>query len=161
MLHNIEAKIYELEALQRRIAAWCIHERKIVFTNGCFDLLHLGHIKYLAEAKSLGDKLIIGLNSDSSVKTLKGDSRPINDVRSRAAMLASFSFVDAVVVFEEETPLKLITAILPDILVKGGDYKLNQIVGHDVVLKKGGEVKTLSFLEGYSSTSLVSKIKGS
>jgi len=142
MLHNIEAKIYELEALQRRIAAWCIHERKIVFTNGCFDLLHLGHIKYLAEAKSLGDKLIIGLNSDSSVKTLKGDNRPINDVRSRAAMLASFSFVDAVVVFEEETPLKL-------------------IVGHDVVLKKGGEVKTLSFLEGYSSTSLVSKIKGS
>ncbi len=161
MLHDVKAKIYQLDALQRRMAAWRIRDQKIVFTNGCFDLLHLGHLSYLAEARSLGDKLILGLNSDKSVKILKGDARPINDVESRAMMLASFSFVDAVVVFEEETPLKLITAILPDILVKGGDYEVNQIVGHDVVLNNGGEVKTLSFLEGYSSTSLVSRIKGS
>ncbi len=161
MLHDVKAKIYQLDALKRRMAAWRIRDQKIVFTNGCFDLLHLGHLSYLAEARSLGDKLILGLNSDKSVKILKGDARPINDVESRAMMLASFSFVDAVVVFEEETPLKLITAILPDILVKGGDYEVNQIVGHDVVLNNGGEVKTLSFLEGYSSTSLVSRIKGS
>lgn len=161
MLHDVKAKIYQLDALQRRMAAWRIRDQKIVFTNGCFDLVHLGHLSYLAEARSLGDKLILGLNSDKSVKILKGDARPINDVESRAMMLASFSFVDAVVVFEEETPLKLITAILPDILVKGGDYEVNQIVGHDVVLNNGGEVKTLSFLEGYSSTSLVSRIKGS
>jgi len=159
MLDSIKGKIYTLDGLQRRVAAWRIRGNKIVFTNGCFDLLHLGHISYLADAKSLGDKLIIGLNSDASVKRLKGETRPINDVESRAMMLASFTFVDAVCVFDEDTPLHLISTVSPDVLVKGGDYELNQIVGHDVVLKAGGIVKTISFLEGYSSSNIVSRIK--
>jgi len=160
MLDSINAKIYELDVLKRRLAAWRVRSEKIVFTNGCFDLLHLGHISYLSETKALGDKLIIGLNSDASVQRLKGESRPINSIQSRAMMLASFSFVDAVVVFEEDTPLNLITALSPDILVKGGDYKLNQIVGHDVVIKQGGEVTTIPFLDGYSSSKKVARIKG-
>jgi len=160
MLDSIKGKIFELEELQSRIAGWRIRDEKIVFTNGCFDLLHLGHISYLSEAKALGDKLIIGLNADASVKKLKGPSRPINDSESRAMMLASFSFVDAVIFFEEETPLDLITALAPDVLAKGGDYKLNQIVGHDVVLKQGGKVEIIPFLEGYSSTKIVTRIKG-
>jgi len=130
MLDSIKGKIYALDELQRRVSAWRIRSQKIVFTNGCFDLLHLGHISYLAETKALGDKLIIGLNSDDSVKRLKGKTRPINNVESRAMMLASFAFVDAVCVFEEDTPLNLISTIAPDILVKGGDYEMNQIVGH-------------------------------
>jgi len=151
MLDATKAKIHSLDSLKRLVAAWRVSDHQIVFTNGCFDLLHLGHISYLAEAKSL--------NSDASVKRLKGESRPINDVESRAMMLASFSFVDAVVIFEEDTPLLLIKGLLPDILVKGGDYELNQIVGHDVVIKQGGIVKTIPFLEGYSSSNIVSKIK--
>lgn len=159
MLSRIQEKIYEIVALQRQIAAWKIRDEKIVFTNGCFDILHLGHISYLSEAKTLGSKLIIGLNSDSSVKRLKGDHRPINDIDSRGAMLASFSFVDAVVVFEEDTPIDLITGILPHILVKGGDYELNQIVGHNVVQEHGGVVTTIPFLDGYSSSTIISRIK--
>ncbi len=160
MLDATKAKVQSLDSLQRLVAAWRVHDHKIVFTNGCFDLLHLGHISYLAEAKALGDKLILGLNSDDSVKRLKGNTRPINDVNSRAMMLASFSFVDAVVIFEEDTPILLIEGVLPDILVKGGDYDLNQIVGHDVVIEQGGIVKTLPFLEGYSSSNIVSRIQG-
>jgi len=160
MLDSIKGKIYSLDELQRRVSAWRISSNKIVFTNGCFDLLHLGHISYLADAKALGDKLIIGLNSDGSVKRLKGETRPINDVKSRAMMLASFAFVDAVCIFEEDTPLNLINTLTPDVLVKGGDYELNQIVGHDVVLQGGGIVKTIPFLEGYSSSNIVSRIKG-
>jgi rfaE bifunctional protein nucleotidyltransferase chain/domain len=161
MLDNIKEKIYTLDDLQRRVSAWRVRSHKIVFTNGCFDLLHLGHISYLADAKSLGNKLIIGLNSDESVKRLKGVSRPINDIESRAMMLASFAFVDAVCVFEEDTPLHLISTLSPDVLVKGGDYEMNQIVGHDVVLEAGGIVKTIPFLEGYSSSNIVARIKGS
>lgn len=160
MLDSIKAKIVELDVLQEYVATWRSRSEKIVFTNGCFDILHLGHISYLAEAQSLGDKLVIGLNSDASVKKLKGDRRPINDVESRAMMLASFSFVNAVIIFEEETPIRLISAVLPDILVKGGDYEMNQIVGHDVVLSQGGIVKTIPFLEGYSSTKIISRIRG-
>jgi len=160
MLDSIKGKIYSLDELQRRVSAWRISSNKIVFTNGCFDLLHLGHISYLADAKALGDKLIIGLNSDGSVKKLKGETRPLNDVKSRAMMLASFAFVDAVCIFEEDTPLNLINTLTLDVLVKGGDYELNQIVGHDVVLQGGGIVKTIPFLEGYSSSNIVSRIKG-
>ncbi len=141
----------------------CNHYRKngkkIVFTNGCFDLLHLGHIQYLKEAKSLGDILIIGLNNDTSVKKIKGPNRPIKDENSRKSILECFSFVDHVILFEENTPFELIKKIKPDVLVKGGDYQLDQIVGAKLVEDNGGKVMALSFEEGYSSTALINKIK--
>ena len=124
--------------------------KKIVFTNGCFDLLHVGHIRYLAQAKKLGDFLIIGLNSDSSVKELKGKDRPINSFDDRATLLSAIESVDLVIMFEEQTPENLIKDIVPDILVKGGDYNIEDIVGYQTVMQNGGQVKTLSFYDGYS-----------
>jgi rfaE bifunctional protein nucleotidyltransferase chain/domain len=131
---------------------------KVVFTNGCFDILHLGHIEYLAKAANLGDVLVIGMNSDHSVHRIKGDSRPINDEHSRSMVLASLEFVTAVVLFDEETPYELIKIIQPDILVKGRDYKIKEIVGHDIVLAKGGKVKTIELTLGYSTTGIEQKI---
>lgn len=133
--------------------------KKIVFTNGCFDLLHVGHIRYLAQAKKLGDFLIIGLNSDSSVKELKGEDRPINSFEDRANLLSAIESVDLVIMFEEQTPENLIKDIVPDILVKGGDYNIEDIVGYQTVMQNGGQVKTLSFYDGYSSTNYINKIK--
>jgi|TARA_A100000164_G_scaffold245839_1_gene218621 rfaE bifunctional protein nucleotidyltransferase chain/domain len=133
--------------------------KKIVFTNGCFDLLHVGHIRYLAQAKKLGDFLIIGLNSDSSVKELKGEDRPINSFEDRANLLSAIESVDLVIMFEEQTPKNLIKDIVPDILVKGGDYNIEDIVGYQTVMQNGGQVKTLSFYDGYSSTNYINKIK--
>ena len=133
--------------------------KKIVFTNGCFDLLHVGHIRYLAQAKKLGDFLIIGLNSDSSVKELKGEDRPINSFEDRATLLSAIESVDSVIMFEEQTPENLIKNIVPDILVKGGDYNIEDIVGYQTVIQNGGQVKTLSFYDGYSSTNYINKIK--
>lgn len=133
--------------------------KKIVFTNGCFDLLHVGHIRYLAQAKKLGDFLIIGLNSDSSVKELKGVDRPINSFEDRATLLSAIESVDLVIMFEEQTPENLIKDIVPDILVKGGDYNIEDIVGYQTVMQNGGQVKTLSFYDGYSSTNYINKIK--
>ena len=133
--------------------------KKIVFTNGCFDLLHVGHIRYLAQAKKLGDFLIIGLNSDSSVKELKGEDRPINSFEDRATLLSSIESVDLVIMFEEQTPENLIKDIVPDILVKGGDYNIEDIVGYKTIIQNGGQVKTLSFYDGYSSTNYINKIK--
>ena len=135
--------------------------KKIVFTNGCFDLLHVGHIRYLAQAKKLGDFLIIGLNSDSSVKELKGEDRPINSFEDRATLLSAIESVDSVIMFEEQTPENLIKDIVPDILVKGGDYNIEDIVGYQTVMQNGGQVKTLSFYDGYSSTNYINKIKKS
>ena len=132
--------------------------KKIVFTNGCFDLLHVGHIRYLAQAKKLGDFLIIGLNSDSSVKELKGEDRPINSFEDRATLLSAIESVDSVIMFEEQTPENLIKDIVPDILVKGGDYNIEDIVGYQTVIQNGGQVKTLSFYDGYSSTNYINKI---
>lgn len=132
--------------------------RTIVFTNGCFDILHVGHVRYLRQAASLGDLLVVGVNSDSSVRKLKGRSRPINPVEDRVQMLASFDFVDYVIVFDEDTPYEVIKAIQPDILVKGGDYSLDQIVGRDIVEARGGEVRLIPFIEGKSSTSIIEKI---
>ncbi len=132
--------------------------KKIVFTNGCFDLLHVGHIRYLAQAKRLGDFLIIGLNSDSSVKELKGEDRPINSFEDRATLLSAIESVDLVIMFEEQTPENLIKDIVPDILVKGGDYNIEDIVGYHTVIQNGGKVKTLSFYDGYSSTNYINKI---
>ena len=132
--------------------------KKIVFTNGCFDLLHVGHIRYLSHAKKLGDFLIIGLNSDRSVKKLKGKDRPINSFEDRAILLSALNSVDLVIKFEEQTPENLIKDIVPDILVKGGDYNIEDIVGYQIVIKNGGQVKTLSFYDGYSSTNYIDKI---
>ena len=138
---------------------WRFKDYKIVFTNGCFDILHKGHIEYLAKAASLGTKLVIGLNTDASVKRLKGDSRPVNDENARALLLASLVFVDKVILFDTDTPRDLIDFVQPDILVKGGDYKPEEIVGYDIVKAKGGEIVTLDFVEGYSTTSLIEKMK--
>jgi len=135
------------------------HGEKIVFTNGCFDILHKGHIDYLQKAKKLGDILVVGLNSDASVKRLKGEERPINCLADRADMLLALSVVDYVIPFEEDTPLELIKAIMPDVLVKGGDYTLDNIVGAKEVISNGGEVKVLSFVPGHSTTQIIKKIQ--
>lgn len=156
---KIQSKIQSWETIQSSVLQWKSTGEKIVFTNGCFDILHFGHIHYLAEASDLGDRLVIGLNSAASVKRLKGKHRPINDEATRQHLLAALEFVDAVVVFEEDTPLELIKVILPDVIVKGGDWKPEQIVGSDIVLKNGGEVKSLTFKEGYSTTSIEEKIR--
>jgi len=135
-----------------------VERKKIVFTNGCFDLLHVGHIRYLSQAKKLGDFLIIGLNSDRSVKKLKGKDRPINSFEDRATLLSALNSVDLVIKFKEQTPENLIKDIVPDVLVKGGDYKIEDIVGYQTVIENGGQVKTLSFYDGYSSTNYINKI---
>lgn len=158
---KIQSKIQSWETIQSSVEEWKSAGEKIVFTNGCFDILHFGHIHYLAEASDLGDRLVIGLNSADSVKRLKGEHRPINDEATRQHLLAALEFVDAVVVFEEDTPLELIKIILPDVIVKGGDWKPEQIVGSDIVLANGGEVKSLAFKEGYSTTSIEEKIRKS
>lgn len=133
-------------------------DKKIVFTNGCFDILHRGHVNYLSEAKKLGDLLIVGLNSDSSVKRLKGSSRPINGQEDRKYVLSHLRSVDFVEIFDEDTPLNLILKIMPKILVKGGDWKVDQIVGAKEVIKNGGDVFSLNFVNGYSTTSMINKI---
>lgn len=158
-LKNIRGKILNQEQLKARLNVWRLLEKKIVFTNGCFDLVHPGHIDYLANAADLGDKLIIGLNSDQSTRDIKGPNRPITDENSRSLVLASFSFVDAVVLFDEETPLELIKLVNPDILVKGADYTIDQIVGSDFVIQNGGAVKTLEYLSGYSTSLIEQKIR--
>ena len=135
------------------------YNKKIVFTNGCFDILHVGHIRYLSEAKSLGDILVVGINSDESVKNLKGPSRPINSLSDRSLLLSELVCVDYVVSFKEQTPLKLIKMIMPDILVKGGDYTLDNVVGSKEVIDTGGKVELLKFHDGYSSTNYIDKIK--
>ena len=158
-LTKIETKILTLSAIQEVRSKWADQEEKVVFTNGCFDILHYGHLHYLAQARDLGDRLIVGLNSDASVSRLKGVHRPIQDLHTRQMMLASLAFVDAVVLFEEDTPLNLIKAILPDVLVKGGDYSPETIVGAKEVVAAGGEVKVLSFIPGYSTSSIEEKIR--
>ncbi len=134
-------------------------ERTVVFTNGRFDLLHPGHVEYLAQARALGDVLVVGLNSDASVRRLKGAGRPLVAEADRAAVLAGLRSVDAVTLFDEDTPLELISALLPDVLVKGGDYDLDGIVGRDAVEKAGGDVRVLPFVEGYSTTDILTRLK--
>ena len=152
-------KIKDLEHAKEQVQQWKTQGKKIAFTNGCFDLLHLGHVDYLEKARALGDKLILGLNSDSSVSRFKGQNRPIQNQNSRARVLAALQFVDLVVFFNEDTPLNLITEIQPDILVKGSDYLAENIVGADVVKRNGGVVKTIDFIPGYSTSKIVEKIK--
>ncbi|MFA7543419.1 MAG: D-glycero-beta-D-manno-heptose 1-phosphate adenylyltransferase [Candidatus Cloacimonadaceae bacterium] len=154
----MENKILSLPELQQVVANARKAGKKIVFTNGCFDILHAGHVRYLAEARALGDYLVLGLNSDSSVKRLKGEGRPLNSQEDRALVLAALKSVSYICIFHEDTPLKLITAILPDVLVKGGDWAPEQIVGAREVLANGGEVKSLGFTEGKSSTNILRKM---
>jgi len=151
-------KIYTRASLIEQVAAWKQQEQRLVFTNGCFDILHLGHVDYLEKARALGDKLIVGVNTDASVSRLKGPSRPLQDELSRARIMASLLFTNAIVLFDEETPYELIKSIIPDILVKGDDYTVENIVGHDIVLQNGGEVKTIALVKGYSTSNVVAKI---
>lgn len=152
-------KIKSREEAQTQVKAWQAKGETVVFTNGCFDLLHLGHVDYLEKARELGDRLIIGLNTDNSVSRFKGPERPLQDQDSRARILASLQFVDLVVFFNEDTPFDLISALIPNVLVKGSDYLAESIVGADVVKKAGGVVKTIDFVPGYSTTRIVEKIK--
>ena len=153
------AKIVKPEQLKPLLEKWKSKGEKIVFSNGCFDIVHLGHVDYLEQARQLGDRLVLGLNTDESVKRLKGEQRPVMDEKARARVMASFEFVDAVIFFGEDTPFDLISFIKPDILVKGDDYTVDKIVGADVVIGNGGEVKTVPLVEGYSTTEIISKIK--
>lgn len=155
-----ESKILNKEAAKQQVEQWQSEGKKIVFTNGCFDIVHLGHIDYLEKARNLGDKLVLGLNTDASVKRLKGESRPVVNEYARARMMSAFEFVDTVILFDEPTPKELIETLCPNILVKGDDYTLENIVGADFVISKGGEVKTVSLVNGYSTTAIIKKIKG-
>jgi len=148
-----------LHVVQKKIEEWRSQGKRIVFTNGCFDLLHPGHIDYLEKARALGDVLIIGLNDDASIRRLKGSSRPINPLSDRARMLAALKSVDMVVAFPEDTPLKLIKSLMPDVLVKGGDYKPDDIIGAQDVRINGGEVVVMPFVDGHSTSSLIEHIK--
>jgi rfaE bifunctional protein nucleotidyltransferase chain/domain len=158
-LERIQSKIIDREELKNKLAYWRFKDQKIVFTNGCFDLLHLGHIDYLSKAKDLGDVLMVGVNTDDSVRRLKGDSRPITDENSRATIIASLQFVNAVVLFDEDTPHELIKQVQPDVLVKGSDYKPEDIVGYDIVKAKDGEIVTIDYLEGYATSTIEEKIR--
>jgi rfaE bifunctional protein nucleotidyltransferase chain/domain len=150
-----QLKILNQEQIASKVASWT----KTVFTNGCFDILHLGHIDYLEKAAEMGDKLIVAINTDTSVKKLKGASRPINNEIARARLLAALAFVDAVTFFSEDTPIKLITRLLPDVLIKGSDYEIGNIVGADIVLQNGGSVETIALVEGYSTSQIIKQIK--
>jgi D-glycero-beta-D-manno-heptose 1-phosphate adenylyltransferase len=155
----ITDKIVNREVLKHRVNGAKALGKKIVFTNGVFDILHHGHLDYLAQAASLGNLLVVGVNSDASVKRLKGEERPLNHEQDRAFQLASLMFVDAVCIFEQDTPIELIELVQPHVLAKGGDYTLNTIVGADFVLQHGGKVEVIPFVNGYSTTSLIDRIK--
>jgi rfaE bifunctional protein nucleotidyltransferase chain/domain len=137
---------------------WRLFKKKIVFTNGCFDILHRGHLEYLSQARDRGDLLIIGVNSDASVKRIKGEGRPVQDETSRALTLASLRFVEAIILFDEDTPYELIKIVKPDVLVKGGDYNENTIVGADIVRANGGDVVVIPLVQGYSTTEILKKV---
>jgi len=151
-------KIIDWQGVVGKLKEWRSKKEKIVFTNGCFDILHLGHIDYLEKAKSLGTRLIIGLNSDRSVTKLKGTGRPIYEQEARARILAALEFVDVVIMFDQETPYDLINHVKPDVLVKGNDYLAGNIVGVDIVKSNGGEVVTINLVEGYSTSAVIEKI---
>lgn len=148
------------DQLKTRLDEWRAQSKKIVFTNGCFDILHVGHVEYLAKARDLGDVMVLGLNTDSSVKRLgKAPDRPINTEHSRAAVLGGLESIDAIVLFDEDTPYELIKFVQPDVLVKGDDYKPEQIVGYDIVTARGGKVITIPFVQRFSTTGLIEKMK--
>lgn len=154
---QIIAKTITLDQALKMLTPGVRRENKIVFTNGCFDLLHRGHIYYLSRARERGDLLVVGLNSDSSVTKLKGPGRPVNKQEARAEVLGALAFVDYIIVFEEETPLDLIIALEPDLLVKGGDYNVEDIVGYREIISRGGSVETIPMMDGYSSSSIIQR----
>ncbi len=156
-----ETKILQLDEAITKVADWQRADQKVVFTNGCFDIVHLGHIDYLEKARALGDRLVLGLNTDASVGRLKGPSRPVVNEYARARLMAALAFVDTVILFDEPTPKALIEALKPDILVKGDDYSIENIVGADFVMRNGGSVETVPLVKGYSTTGLIEKIKSS
>lgn len=157
---DINSKIFpDFQAFEPTLKTWEKNGEVIVFTNGCFDIIHHGHVDSLEKSAAMGTKLIVGLNSDKSVEILKGKNRPILDVNGRAKILAAFVFVDAVIIFHEETPAKLIAKILPHVLVKGKQYQVHEIAGHDTVLKNGGKVETLDLVPGISTSDIIEKIK--
>ncbi|MFH2094570.1 MAG: D-glycero-beta-D-manno-heptose 1-phosphate adenylyltransferase [Bacteroidota bacterium] len=158
-LERTHSKILSGAELDRMIAFWRFKNKSIVFTNGCFDLIHPGHIEYLSAAKDLGDILVVGINTDQSVRRLKGPSRPLMDEKSRVLAIASFSFISAAVLFDEDTPAVLISRIMPDVLVKGADYKTEEIAGADIVINNGGRVETIALTEGYSTSAIIEKIQ--
>lgn len=158
-LHWVQHRIYSLPDLVRECNVWRASGKKIVFTNGCFDILHHGHLDLLARAADLGNVLILGLNTDDSVKRLKGPERPVTNEQDRAFQVASLLCVDAVCLFDEDTPEEMIKAIKPDVLVKGGDYTIDKIVGAEFVMSSGGQVKIIPFVNGYSTTSILARIK--
>ena len=159
MFHS-EEKIVNWQQAAEKVAALQQEGKKVVFTNGCFDLVHLGHVDYLEKARNLGDFLVVGINTDKSVADLKGPLRPVSSEKSRARVLASMGFIDLVVMFGEPTPKELIEEIKPDILTKGNDYTIENIVGADFVMARGGKVETLPLVEGYSTTNLVNRMSG-
>ncbi|MBU4261557.1 MAG: D-glycero-beta-D-manno-heptose 1-phosphate adenylyltransferase [Proteobacteria bacterium] len=158
-LFQDQEKICELDRLQEKIACYQEAGRKMVFTNGCFDILHEGHVTYLEAARREGDYLVVGLNSDESIRAIKGPDRPVNSETSRARLLAALGCVDHVVLFGEETPHRLITTLMPDVLIKGADWPVEQIVGAKEVLAAGGEVKTIELVGDFSTTGLIKKIR--
>lgn len=158
-LQMIKNKIITRDGLQKILSQWRDQGLRIVFTNGCFDLLHRGHVEYLSKASDKGDVLVVGLNTDASVRRLKGEGRPVNDETARAIVLASLACVDAVVLFGEDTPYELIQAVRPDVLVKGADYQPEEIVGYDIVTSYGGKVETVDLVEGYSTTGTIEALK--
>lgn len=158
-MNPTETKILRIDEAKSLIKDWQSAGQKVVFTNGCFDIVHLGHIDYLEKAHALGGRLVLGLNTDASVSRLKGPLRPVVNEYARARLMAALSFVDAVILFDEPTPSQLIEALEPDILVKGDDYTVDTIAGADFVLGRGGEVKTIALVKGYSTSSLIEKIK--
>jgi rfaE bifunctional protein nucleotidyltransferase chain/domain len=158
---HIEQKLQTLDQLKHSLKQWRAAGDVIVFTNGCFDILHYGHIHYLAQARDLGNRLVVGLNSGASVRRLKGPTRPINDESTRAHLMAALEVVDAVIFFDTDTPLDLIKVVQPNVLVKGGDWQPEQIVGHEIVGALGGIVRSLPFVEGYSTTRIEEKIRQS
>ena len=160
-LQKIRSKQFDLDSLLEKVESWDANGLKIVFTNGCFDILHPGHIDYLAKAKSLGDKLIIGVNTDISVQKLKGIHRPIQNEEARLFLLGALEFVDALIFFGEDTPAELISNIKPHILVKGADYTIDKVVGADTVINSGGSVVLLPYLQGFSTSGIEKKIRDS
>ncbi|MBU2558732.1 MAG: D-glycero-beta-D-manno-heptose 1-phosphate adenylyltransferase [Bacteroidetes bacterium] len=157
-LEYLQNKILDAKTLESRLALWQFQNKKIVFTNGCFDIVHRGHIEYLAKAADLGDVLVIGLNTDASVSRIKGPQRPVVDQQSRALLLAALHFTTAIVYFDEPTPYELIKKVQPDILVKGKDYKAEDVVGYDIVMDKGGKVETIELVEGFSTSAIIKKL---
>jgi rfaE bifunctional protein nucleotidyltransferase chain/domain len=155
---NFKLKIVSAVKAQQIVSGWQHQGERVVFTNGCFDLVHRGHVEYLAKAAEKGNKLVLGLNTDASVQRLKGPDRPIVDEDSRAIVLAAFEFIDLVVCFDEDTPYELIKTLQPDVLVKGADYKAEDIVGYDVVIQKGGSVETITFVDGFSTSNIIERI---